>query len=127
MCSLTWGGWALATSLRKSRNAAWVLPLVAGVGDHAGGHLIDRRRRLHPVRARRREPVLPTRPITLRTPLADPDQQPRPAGRKFGRDTPDEDEGRAEAIRKVRRMALTQTRLQPRLPQHQYIDGTILR
>ena len=37
----------------------------------------DRRRgRLHPVRARRREPVLPTRLQPLRTRLADPDLEP---------------------------------------------------
>ena len=46
-----------------------------------------RRGRVHPVRAGRREPVLPTRLIPLRTRLADPDQQPalRPLGRRLRR------------------------------------------
>ena len=37
---------------------------------------INRRGRLHPLRARRREPILPTRLVPLRTRLADPHQQP---------------------------------------------------
>ena len=46
-----------------------------------------RRGRLHPVRTRRREPVLPARLIPLRTRLADPDHQPalRPLGRRLRR------------------------------------------